>query len=55
VRAKTTDVSSTDVRRRLASGDVLDDLVPKPVADYAHRHRLYQPAPGAAGQLHDQE
>jgi len=55
LRAQTRDVSSTEVRRRLARRGGIDDLVPAPVADYASRHRLYQPAPDAAGQLHDEE
>jgi nicotinate-nucleotide adenylyltransferase len=55
LRATTTDVSSTDVRRRLAERDPLDDLVPRAVAEYAHRHRLYHPARDAADVLHDQE
>jgi nicotinate-nucleotide adenylyltransferase len=55
LQAETKDVSSTEVRRRLAAGDVPDDLVPRAVTEYALRHRLYHPAPDAAGQLHDQE
>jgi nicotinate-nucleotide adenylyltransferase len=55
VRAETADVSSTEVRRRLAHGELRHALVPDAVADYAIRHRLYYSAPGAAGQLHDQE
>jgi nicotinate-nucleotide adenylyltransferase len=55
LRAETADVSSTEVRRRLAAREVPDGLVPGAVAGYARRHRLYLPAPDAAGQLHDQE
>jgi nicotinate-nucleotide adenylyltransferase len=55
LRAETKDVSSTEVRRRFAAGEALDDLVPGTVAAYAHRHRLYVAAPDAAGQLHDQD
>lgn len=55
LRATTADVSSTDVRRRLADRDLLDDLVPRAVAEYARRHQLYDSASGAADVLHDQE
>jgi nicotinate-nucleotide adenylyltransferase len=55
LRATTADVSSTDVRRRLANRDLLDDLVPGAVAEYARRHQLYDSARGAADVLHDQE
>jgi nicotinate-nucleotide adenylyltransferase len=36
------DVSSTDIRERLAHGQGIDDLVPAPVARYIARHHLYQ-------------
>ena len=39
------DVSSTDIRARIARGQGIDDLVPAPVARYIARHRLYQPPP----------
>jgi nicotinate-nucleotide adenylyltransferase len=55
VAAATTDVSSTEIRARLAGDEALDGLVPPPVADYARRHRLYVSAPGAAGLLHGEE
>ncbi|HJL16179.1 MAG TPA: nicotinate (nicotinamide) nucleotide adenylyltransferase [Sandaracinaceae bacterium LLY-WYZ-13_1] len=35
-------VSSTEVRRRLAAGESVDALVPRAVAAYAARHRLYR-------------
>ncbi len=35
-------VSSTDIRERLARGQGIDDLVPAPVARYIARHHLYQ-------------
>jgi nicotinate-nucleotide adenylyltransferase len=35
-------VSSTDVRRRLASGEDVSNLTPKAVADYARKHGLYR-------------
>lgn len=55
VRAETSDVSSTEVRRRLAGGEAPGDMLPRPVTEYALRHRLYQAAPDAAGPLHDQD
>jgi nicotinate-nucleotide adenylyltransferase len=36
------DVSSTDIRGRIAAGRGIDDLVPEPVARYIARHRLYR-------------
>ena len=39
------DVSSTDIRVRIAQGRPIDDLVPPPVARYIARHRLYQDPP----------
>ena len=40
------DISSTEVRRRIAAGEPVFDLVPAPVADYIRAHRLYaSPAP----------
>lgn len=42
VDAPTLAVSSTDVRRRLASGESLAGLVPAAVADHIRRHRLYR-------------
>ncbi len=35
------DVSATDVRRRIAAGESIADLVPDPVRSYIARHRLY--------------
>ena len=35
------DISSTDIRGRLAHGQGIDDLVPPPVARYIARHHLY--------------
>jgi nicotinate-nucleotide adenylyltransferase len=49
VEAVTPNVSSTDIRRRIGSGDPIDGLVPPRVADHIRRHRLYVPAPVAAG------
>ncbi len=39
------DISSTDIRARLASGQGIDDVVPAPVARYIARHHLYQDQP----------
>ncbi len=41
VEAKTPDVSSTDIRRRVRAGEPLSGLVPPAVADYIRAHRLY--------------
>ena len=38
-------ISSTDIRARLASGQGIDDLVPAAVARYIARHHLYQDPP----------
>jgi len=38
------DVSSTEVRRRVAAGEPIADLVPGTVARYIEQHRLYSPA-----------
>lgn len=50
VEAETRDVSSTDIRRRVAAGEPIDGLVPSGVAGHIRRHRLYVPAPVAAVQ-----
>lgn len=42
VHARTRDVSSTEVRRRLATGESVAGLVPDSVARYVMSHRLYQ-------------
>jgi nicotinate-nucleotide adenylyltransferase len=46
--ARTPDISSTEVRRRVAGGEAIDGLVPPGVAEHIRRHRLYTPAPVAA-------
>ena len=38
------DVSSTEVRRRVAAGESIADLVPAAVARYIEQHRLYSAA-----------
>jgi nicotinate-nucleotide adenylyltransferase len=47
VVADTPDVSSTEIRRRIAGGESIASMVCGPVADHIHRHRLYEPAPVA--------
>lgn len=37
-----TDVSSTDIRRRVAAGEPIEGLTPPAVADYIAKHALYQ-------------
>ena len=44
VDAATPDVSSTDIRRRVASGESIEGLVPHGVAEHIRRHQLYRPA-----------
>ena len=39
------DVSSTDIRARIASGERIDDLVPETVARYIESHGLYRNTP----------
>ena len=51
VEARTRDVSSTTIRRRLAAQQPIDDLVPAGVARHILAHQLY----GAVGRLHDEE
>ena len=48
--ADTPDISSTDIRARLARGYPLGERVPASVAEYIDRRRLYRPAaePGVA-------
>lgn len=42
VAASTPDVSSTDIRERLAAGATLEGLVPGEVERHVRRHRLYE-------------
>ena len=39
------DISSTDIRERIAQGQGIDGLVPTPVARYIARHHLYRDNP----------
>ena len=48
VEAETPDVSSTEIRRRVAAGETIDGLVAPSVADHIGRHRLYVPTAVAA-------
>ncbi|MBM3817870.1 MAG: nicotinate (nicotinamide) nucleotide adenylyltransferase [Acidimicrobiia bacterium] len=43
IEARTRDVSSTTIRRRIAQGLPIDDLVPAPVARHITTHHLYEP------------
>ena len=56
VDAPTPDVSSTEIRRRLAAGEPLTGLVPAAVARHIAQHGLYTEDAGffAADHLHDQ-
>jgi len=36
------DISSTEIRRRIADNEQITDLVPRPVEIYIQKHRLYQ-------------
>jgi nicotinate-nucleotide adenylyltransferase len=47
VDARTADVSSSEIRRRLRSGERITGLVPAPVEAHIHRHRLYVATPTA--------
>ena len=58
VDAPTTDVSSTEVRRRIRDGESLSGLVPAAVEHHIRQHGLYQPSPQSASKadhLHGQE
>jgi nicotinic acid mononucleotide adenylyltransferase len=37
------ELSSTDLRRRVAGGEPIEFLVPTPAARILHQHGLYQP------------
>ncbi|HEX6703116.1 MAG TPA: nicotinate-nucleotide adenylyltransferase [Albitalea sp.] len=41
------DVSSTDIRRRVAAGQGISSMVPPAVASYIDRHHLYRGTPGS--------
>jgi len=49
VEADTPDISSTDIRRRVAAGESIAGLVAQSVELHIERHRLYVPAAVAAG------
>lgn len=47
VNARTPDVSSTEIRRRLRAGEAVTGLVPGPVETHIRQHRLYLDAAAA--------
>jgi nicotinate-nucleotide adenylyltransferase len=51
IETSTPDVSSSDIRRRLAAGQSIDGLVPGAVARYIHTHHLYDSS-AAVDDLH---
>lgn len=55
--ARTRDISSTEVRRRLASGGAASELLPRSVEAHIRRHGLYthQPVIPTADHLHGQD
>ena len=58
VDAPTTDVSSTEVRRRIRDGESLSGLLPAAVEHHIRQHDLYQPGSETASKadhLHGQE
>ena len=44
VRMPLVDISSTEIRRRIAAGQPIDDMVQPGVAEYIREHHLYQSA-----------
>lgn len=55
LHATPADVSSTEVRRRLAAGEPIGGLVPRAVARHITAHRLYVSSPARADRLHGQD
>lgn len=51
IETKTPEISSSDIRRRLAAGQSIEDLVPPTVARYIHTHHLYDSS-AAVDDLH---
>jgi nicotinate-nucleotide adenylyltransferase len=47
LEADTPDVSATDIRRRVATGESIEGLVPGAVSAYIARNLLYRTVPGA--------
>lgn len=43
------DVASTEIRQKVARGELIDDLVPDAVADHIREYRLYETAGSGAG------
>jgi nicotinate-nucleotide adenylyltransferase len=54
IEAQTSDVSSTEVRRRLAHHETVTGLVPDRVEQYIRQHQLYEPL-HTASRLHGQD
>jgi nicotinate-nucleotide adenylyltransferase len=56
INAPTPDVSSTEIRRRLAAGESVSGMVPESVERHLRQHRLYSssPDPFTADHLHGQ-
>ncbi len=42
VRQTSADISSTEIRRRLAAGEPINELISSRVADYIYQHQLYR-------------
>jgi len=42
-----TDVSASEIRERVLHGELIDHLVPEPVAEYIKKHKLYTKEGGA--------
>jgi len=38
------DISATDIRKKIAGGETIENLVPGPVVDYIKKHKLYAKA-----------
>jgi nicotinate-nucleotide adenylyltransferase len=56
INAETPDVSSTEIRRRLAASESVSGMAPDSVARHIHQHRLYSSTPDqfTADHLHGQ-
>jgi nicotinate-nucleotide adenylyltransferase len=52
VDAPTSDVSSTEIRRRMRASESLSGLVPEAIERHIHQHRLYQQPLSSTGADH---